>query len=104
MIAFTFPGQGSQRPGMGEPWKDHASWELVTEASDLAGRDIGHLLLETEAEELTDTRNAQIATFVLSLVVLDARDPAHAGRGSVGTRDGTGGRCGRLSQQTLRPS
>ncbi|MFA9566361.1 MAG: ACP S-malonyltransferase, partial [Acidimicrobiales bacterium] len=57
---------------MGEPWKDHASWELVTEASDLAGRDIGHLLLETEAEELTDTRNAQIATFVLSLVVLDA--------------------------------
>jgi [acyl-carrier-protein] S-malonyltransferase len=72
MIAFTFPGQGSQRPGMGAPWKDHESWELVTEASDLSGRDIGHLLLETEAEELTDTRNAQIATFVLSLVVLDA--------------------------------
>ena len=72
MIAFTFPGQGSQRPGMGAPWKDHASWELVIRASDLSGRDIGHLLLETDAEELTDTRNAQIATFVLSLVVLDA--------------------------------
>ena len=72
MIAFTFPGQGSQRPGMGAPWRDHPSWELVTLASDLSGRDIGHLLLETRAEELTDTRNAQIATFVLSLVVLDA--------------------------------
>ena len=37
MIAFTFPGQGSQKPGMGEPWVDHPSWELVDEASDAAG-------------------------------------------------------------------
>lgn len=72
MIAFTFPGQGSQKPGMGAPWKDHESWGLVAEASDLSGRDIGRLLLETGAEELTDTRNAQIATFLLSLVALDA--------------------------------
>jgi [acyl-carrier-protein] S-malonyltransferase len=72
MIAFTFPGQGSQRPGMGAPWREHPSWELVTEASDLSGRDIGHLLLDAGAEELTATRNSQLATFVLSLVVLDA--------------------------------
>ena len=36
-IAFTFPGQGSQKPGMGQPWLDHESWELVEEASEAAG-------------------------------------------------------------------
>ncbi len=72
MLAFTFPGQGSQRPQMGLPWVDHPSWELVSEASEIAGRDIARLLLEADAEELRQTRNAQLTTFVLSLVVLDA--------------------------------
>jgi len=72
MLAFTFPGQGSQRPGMGLPWRDHESWELVDEASEIAGRDIGALLCEADAEELKDTRNAQMTTFVSSLMVLDA--------------------------------
>ncbi len=72
MIAFTFPGQGSQRQGMGEAWADQESWELVTEASEIAGRDVEHLLLRADADELKDTRNAQLTTFVLSLVVLDA--------------------------------
>jgi [acyl-carrier-protein] S-malonyltransferase len=72
MIAFTFPGQGSQKPRMGEPWADHESWELVDEASEAAGRDVAHLLLDADADELKQTRNAQLATFVLSLVVLDA--------------------------------
>ena len=72
MLAFTFPGQGSQRPGMGLPWRDHESWELIDEASDIAGRDIGALLCDADADELKDTRNAQLTTFVSSLMVLDA--------------------------------
>jgi [acyl-carrier-protein] S-malonyltransferase len=72
MLAFTFPGQGSQRPGMGRPWASEESWELVGEASEIAERDLGQLLLDAEADELKDTRNAQLCTFVSSLVVLDA--------------------------------
>ncbi len=72
MLAFTFPGQGSQRPGMGRPWVGHESWELVDEASDICGRDVAALLLDADAEELKDTRNAQLTTFVSSLMVLDA--------------------------------
>ena len=72
MLAFTFPGQGSQRSGMGHAWVEHPSWEVIAEASDIAGRDLTSLLLDAPMEELTLTANAQLATFVMSLVVLDA--------------------------------
>ncbi|MEA3055605.1 MAG: [acyl-carrier-protein] S-malonyltransferase, partial [Actinomycetota bacterium] len=57
---------------MGAPWAEHESWELVEEASDIVGRDLAALLLDADAAELQNTRSSQIATFVLSLVVLDA--------------------------------
>jgi [acyl-carrier-protein] S-malonyltransferase len=57
---------------MGRPWQGHESWELIEEASDVAGRDVAALLLDADAEELRDTRNAQLTTFVSSLMVLDA--------------------------------
>jgi len=57
---------------MGRPWTEHESWELVEEASDVSGRDVARLLLDADADELKDTRNAQLTTFVSSLMVLDA--------------------------------
>jgi [acyl-carrier-protein] S-malonyltransferase len=57
---------------MGHSWVEHPSWEVATEASDIAGRDLTALLLDAPMEELTRTANAQLATFVMSLVVLDA--------------------------------
>ena len=72
MIAFLYPGQGSQHAGMGAAWRQHDSWELVVEASDATGRDVGHLLLESSDDELRETRNSQLATFVTSMVAFDA--------------------------------
>ncbi len=72
MIAFLYPGQGSQHAGMGAPWRQHESWELVNEASDATGRDVGHLLLEASDDDLRQTRNSQLATFVASMVAFDA--------------------------------
>lgn len=72
MRCFVFPGQGSQTPQMGTSFVDHPAWALVEEASDATGRDVGHLLLDAEADELVETRNAQLGTFVHSMVVLHA--------------------------------
>lgn len=72
MLCFVFPGQGSQQPAMGAAFVDHPSWELVDRASEAAGRDVGRLLLDADADELVETRNAQLGTFVHSMVVLDA--------------------------------
>ena len=57
---------------MGKAWMGHPSWELVEEASDTAGRDVAKLLLTADTDELTQTRNSQLATFVMSMMVLDS--------------------------------
>lgn len=72
MPAFVFPGQGGERPGMGRPWTLHPSWEIVEDASAASGKDFAHLLLDATADELAETRNAHLATFIFSLLILDA--------------------------------
>jgi len=74
---------------MGRPWVDHESWDLVEEASEVSGRDVARLLLDADANELKDTRNAQLTTFVSSLMVLDAVerlgfDPSYCAGHSLG--------------------
>lgn len=71
-VALVLPGQGSQRPGMGAPWRDAPNWRLVEHASHVARRDLAHLLLHADAEELRQTANAQLATFLTSVLALHA--------------------------------
>ncbi len=69
MIAFLFPGQGSQRPGMGRPWVQR--WpDLFRVAAEATGRDVFRLVCDADAEELRSTDNAQVATAVCSLAAL----------------------------------
>jgi [acyl-carrier-protein] S-malonyltransferase len=74
MLAFTLPDHGAEWPGMGDAWSSHPSWELVDAASDAAGRDVDALLRGDNGELLQELTNAHLATFVLSLVALDAAE------------------------------
>jgi [acyl-carrier-protein] S-malonyltransferase len=64
---------------MGASWQDHPSWSLVDVTSSATQRDVAGLLLDADAETLKATRNAQLATFTLSLVILDAARVAGLG-------------------------
>ncbi|GAA3799037.1 ACP S-malonyltransferase [Streptomyces coacervatus] len=66
--AVLFPGQGVQRPGMGEPWRDTPSWELVDSVSRASGFDVAELLLTADQETLSRTDHAQISVFTASLL------------------------------------
>jgi [acyl-carrier-protein] S-malonyltransferase len=57
---------------MGVPWREHPAWEVVEHLSEAAGRDLGEMLTAADADTLRATRNAQLATFGLSLVMLEA--------------------------------
>jgi [acyl-carrier-protein] S-malonyltransferase len=74
VLAFTLPDHGSEWPGMGDSWSEHPSWELVDAASEAAGRDVAALLHSDGTERLKEIENAHLATFVLSLVALDAAE------------------------------
>lgn len=59
-FAFVFPGQGSQSVGMLDAWGDHpAVTELIREASDALGEDVGRLIHEGPADVLALTTNTQ---------------------------------------------
>jgi len=83
VLVLIFPGQGSQRPGMGIPWRDHPSWQLVDQLSGVVSRDLADLLLDASPETLRATRNAQLATYTLSLVALDAARNGPLGDGTL---------------------
>jgi len=61
-VAFLFPGQGSQTPGMGaELLTDPEITELCERCSNGSGVDLRHLLIGADDDELRLTQNAQPA-------------------------------------------
>ena len=72
LVALQFPGQGSQRPGMGVPWRDTPQWRLVEQAEELTGVPLGALLVDAGPEELRPTDVAQLTTCLVSLMCWDA--------------------------------
>jgi [acyl-carrier-protein] S-malonyltransferase len=71
-VAVLFPGQGSQLPRMGEPWRDHPAWEIVERAEAAVGEPLAFLLLEADADQLGRTREAQLAILMASLLAWEA--------------------------------
>ncbi|WP_191083593.1 ACP S-malonyltransferase [Roseococcus microcysteis] len=71
-LAFVFPGQGSQAPGMGRDLADAfpIARHTFQEVDDALSQRLSRLMFEGPAEELTLTANAQPALMAVSLAVV----------------------------------
>jgi len=70
--AFTFPGQGSQKVGMGQPLAEAyaAAREVFEEVDDALGQKLSKLMWQGEGDDLTLTENAQPALMAVSVAVI----------------------------------
>lgn len=69
---MLFPGQGTQTPRMGEPWRASPAWEIVERAERALGQPLAPLLLEATEADLGRTREAQLAVLLASLLAWEA--------------------------------
>jgi len=74
MIAYIFPGQGSQHPGMGKNLAENfqVAAQLFEEFNAALGFSVSRLCFEGTAEELQLTENTQPAIFAVSAAVISA--------------------------------
>ncbi len=71
-LAVLFPGQGTQVPGMGLPWRDDPAWTVVERAEAAVGQPLGRLLLDADRDQLSRTQDAQLAVMLVSLMAWEA--------------------------------
>jgi [acyl-carrier-protein] S-malonyltransferase len=71
-IAFLFPGQGAQYPGMAQDFIHNFSAVRLTfeEADDLLKRPLSSIILNGPEAELTETKNSQTGIYVTSMAIL----------------------------------
>ena len=69
---YLFPGQGSQRPGMGAGLFERFPWE-VAQADEILGYRIAELCLGDDGTRLNQTRYTQPALFVVNALHFLAR-------------------------------
>ena len=76
MLAFIFPGQGSQYAGMGKDLATNfsAAREVFEEADDVLGFPLSHLCFEGPVEQLQLTENTQPAILATSIASLRAME------------------------------
>jgi len=72
-FAFVFPGQGSQTVGMMDAWSGHpAAMEVIQQASTALGEDLGALMAQGPAEQLSLTTNTQPAMLTAGVSMYEA--------------------------------
>lgn len=71
-IAYVFPGQGSQKVGMGLDLYNETTIgkNLLNQVNEILGRDLSGIILNGPEEELNQTKNTQVAITSISIALI----------------------------------